>query len=190
MRPPVKLPPPPPPRAGCIGTCGSGLNAGAAVASRTQWEAAKKQPDSSNPECSTEANPVAPDVAKLGRDSCSAASDVLHCGHEGHSAVPQNRTQVAAAREPWLARNGVPAAEHGSHPRSVGRQCPLCVEQRRQVAARMITRMWNRFKQWRQARTEKQAEELAGLSTADREVVGRGHDASRGSHGDWSGHTA
>ena len=49
--------------------------------------------------------------------------------------------------------------------------------------------MWNRFKHWRQAHTQKQAEELAGLSAADREVIARGHDASRGSHGDGSGHT-
>jgi len=74
-------------------------------------------------------------VVRPGRDSCSATSGVLHCGHEGHSAVAQSRTQVAAAGEPWLARNGVPAAEHGSRALSVRRQLRREDAQPRQVAS-------------------------------------------------------
>ena len=49
----------------------------------------------------------------------------------------------------------------------------------------MVKRIWNRFGDWRRLRKQKQAEELAGLSDADREVIARGHDASRRSEGDW-----
>ena len=96
--------------------------------------------------CRGEATPGSAECKGLGckyvglcsssNESCRAVSGALHCGHEAPSARAPNRTQVAAAGEPWLARNGVSAAEHGSQSRSVGRQLPLWVEQRRQVARR------------------------------------------------------